>query len=164
MGAVAEKPGKTRKGVQKDITSLRSSLEWLAEQGDVLETDVEVNPDLEITGVQKHLDGGPVLLFNKVKGIPHARAVTNLLADMNVVDKLFAFRSPKERTRQIAHSMTHPLKPVEIPQKDAPCQEEVITKDLDVNKYITAIRHTADRKSTRLNSSHIQKSRMPSSA
>ena len=28
-------------------------------------------------------------------------------------------------------------------QDEAPCQEEVITDDLDVNKYITAIRHTA---------------------
>src|SRR5207302_7293285 len=34
-------------------------------------------------------------------------------------------------------------KPVEVPQTVAPCQEEVITDDLDVNKYITAIRHTA---------------------
>src|SRR5438270_3174876 len=123
----------TKKEVGKDVTSLRSALEWLDTQGDVLRTDVEVDPDLEITGVQKHLDGGPVLLFNNVKGKPHARAITNLLADMNVVDKLFGFASPKERTRNIAHAMTHPMKPVEIPQRQAPCQEEVIIDDLDVN-------------------------------
>ncbi len=139
MGAVAEE---IRRDVRKDITSLRSALEWLAAQGDVLETDVEVNPDLEITGVQKHLDGGPVLLFNRVKGKPHVRAITNLLADMNVVDKLFGYESARVRTRKIAHAMTHPLKPVEVPPSEAPCQEEVITDDLDVNKYITAIRHT----------------------
>jgi UbiD family decarboxylase len=137
--AVAEE---TKKETAKDVTSLRSALGWLAQQGDVLETNVEVNPDLEITGVQKHLDGGPVLLFNKVKGIPHARAITNLLADMDVVDKLFGVASARERTRKIAHAMTHPIKPAEIPQNAAPCQEEVITNDLDVNKYITAIRHT----------------------
>jgi UbiD family decarboxylase len=140
MGTVAEE---IKRKVKKDVSSLRSSLEWLATQGDVLETDVEVDPDLEITGVQKHLDGGPVLLFNNVKGKPHARAITNLLADMDVVDKLFSFESPKERTRQIAHAMTHPMKPKEVAQRDAPCQEEVITDDLDVNKYIAAIRHTA---------------------
>ena len=49
----------TKKEVEKDVTSLRSALEWLDTQGDVLRTDVEVDPDLEITGVQKHLDGGP---------------------------------------------------------------------------------------------------------
>src|SRR2546427_3052540 len=90
----------TKKEVKKDVTSLRSALEWLDTQGDVIKTEVEVDPDLEITGVQKHLDGGPVVLFNKVKGKPHVRAITNLLADMNVVDKLFGYKTPQERTRK----------------------------------------------------------------
>src|SRR5713101_570638 len=141
--AAVEKTDKKAKKEKKDISSLRSALEWLDSQGDVLTTDVEVDPDLEITGVQKHLDGGPVLLFNNVKGMPHARAITNLLADMNVVDKLFGVASPKERTRKIAHAMTHPMEPVKVSRSQAPCQEEVITDDLDVNKYIAAIRHTA---------------------
>src|SRR5881409_1403747 len=114
----------TEREVKKDITSLRSALAWLDRQGDVLTTDVEVDQDLEITGVQKHLDGGPVVLFNKVKGKPHVRAITNLLADMNVVDKLFGYKNPQERTRKIANAMTHPLKPVEVSQNDALCQEE----------------------------------------
>ena len=138
-GSLAEQKAE----VKKDITSLRSTLEWLEAQGDVLKTDVEVDPDLEITGLQKHLDGGPVLFFNHVKGKPHARAVTNLFADINVVNKIFRYSSSQERTRKIAHAMTHPLAPVEAPQRGAPCQEEVITDDLDVNKYIAAIRHTA---------------------
>ncbi|HYL77094.1 MAG TPA: UbiD family decarboxylase [Bryobacteraceae bacterium] len=141
MAAIADE--KTMSEVKKANTSLRTALDWLATQGDVLSTDVEIDPDLEITGVQKHLDGGPVLLFNNVKGKSHVRAITNLLADMNVVDKLFGYRNATERTKRIAHAMTHPLKPVEVAQNSAPCQEEVITDDLDVNKYITAIRHTA---------------------
>ncbi len=131
------------RAVKRDITSLRRALAFLASQGDLLTTDVEVDPDLEITGLQKHLDGGPVLLFNRVKGKPHARAITNLFSDINVVDRMFGFSSPTERVRKIAHALTHPVKPVEVPQSEAPCQEEVITDDLDVNKYITAIRHTA---------------------
>src|SRR5437899_10528152 len=117
----------TKKEVKKDVTSLRSALEWLDTQGDVMKTEVEVDPDLEITGVQKHLDGGPVVLFNKVKGKPHVRAITNLLADMNVVDKLFGYETPQERTRKIADAMTHPLTPMEVSQDEAPCQEEVST-------------------------------------
>src|SRR5438067_13675003 len=92
----------TKKEVGKDVTLLRSALEWLDTQCDVLRTDVEVDTDLEITGVQKHLDGGPVVLFNKVKGKPHVRAITNLLADMKVVDNLFSYPTPQERTRKIA--------------------------------------------------------------
>src|SRR5712692_6395425 len=91
-----------------DVTSLRSALEFLKSQGDLLETDVEVDPDLEVTGLQKHLDGGPVLLFNHVKGKPHARAITNLFADMDVVDKMFGFESPIDRTKKIAYALTHP--------------------------------------------------------
>ena len=132
-----------QQGLMKDVTSLRSTLAWLDSQGDLLKTDVEVDPDLEITGIQKHLDGGPAVLFNRVKGKPHARAVTNLLADLNVVDKMFGWQGPKDRTRKLAYALTHPISPSEIPQNDAPCQQEVITDDIDVNKYITAIRHTA---------------------
>src|SRR2546428_5780567 len=92
--------------VKKDILSLRSALEWLDSQGDLLKTEVEVDPDLEITGLQKHLDGGPVLLFNHVKGKPHARAITNLFSDLNVIDKMFGFDGPTDRTKKIAHAMT----------------------------------------------------------
>src|SRR5438093_11671258 len=118
------------KQVKKDITSLRNALAWLESQGDVLTTDVPVDPDLEITGIQKHLDGGPVVLFNNVKDKPHARVITNLFSDINVIDKLFGFTAPMDRTRRIARAMNSPLKPVEVPQTDAPCQEEVITDDL----------------------------------
>ncbi len=128
--------------MNNDITTLRRTLEWLKTQGDVIETDKEVDPDLEITGLQKHLDGGPVMLFNNVKGMPHARAITNLFSDINVVDKMFGYPDPVSRTRKIARAIDNPIKPREVPRDEAPCQEEVITDDLDVNKYITAIRHT----------------------
>jgi 4-hydroxy-3-polyprenylbenzoate decarboxylase len=135
---------RARTAVAKDITSLRSALAWLDAQGDVLTTDVEVNPDLEVTGVQKHFDGGPVVLFNRVKGHPHARVITNLLADLDVIDRLFGFADATDRTRKIAHAMTRPLAPVEVRQTDAPCQEEAVPQDdLDVNKYIVPMRHTA---------------------
>lgn len=128
--------------VKKDITSLRSALQWLEAQRDVLVTDAEVDPDLEITGCQKHLDGGPILLFNNVKGKKHLRAVTNVFANLDIIDKMFGFAGPQERTRKLAYALTHPIKPVEIPQSEAPVQEEVITDDLDVNKYMLPIRHT----------------------
>src|SRR5712691_10611299 len=109
-----------KSAVKRDVTSLRKTLDFLQAQGDVLTTDVEVNPDLEITGLQKHLDGGPVLLFNRVKGKPHARAITNLFADINVVHKMFGYASSQDRTRKIAQAMTHPLAPAEVPQRGAP--------------------------------------------
>lgn len=128
--------------IARKIQSMRGTLEWLKQEGLLLETDVEVDPDLEITGVQKHLDGSYPLLFRNVKGYPQAQAVTNLFANMGIVDRLFGWESPIARTRKLAHALTHPLAPEEIAQAEAPCQEEVITTDLDVNQYVIAIRHT----------------------
>ena len=128
--------------MRNDIRDLRSTLDWLRTEGDLIETDKEVNPDLELTGLQKHMDGGPPILFNNVKGKPHTRAVTNLFSDINVVDKMFGFDGPVDRTRRIAKAFSNTIEPEEIPQDEAPCQEHVITDDLDVNKWITAIRHT----------------------
>lgn len=127
---------------RKDITSLQATVDWLRSEGLLLETDAEVDPDLEICAVQKALDGSLPMLFNHVKGYPHARVVTNLFANYDVLHQMFGWADGPDRTRKLAHALTHPIPPQEISQDQAPCQEEVITDDLDVNKWITAIRHT----------------------
>ena len=55
---------------------------------------------------------------------------------------MFGWENDTERTRSLAHALTHPLPAGRISSDEAPCQEEVLTDDLDVNKYIMAIRHT----------------------
>src|SRR5579864_7992135 len=126
-----------------ELTSLPATVNWLREQGLLLETDVEVNPDLELTGIQKGLDGSLPILFNSVKGYPHVRALTNLFANYGVIERMFGWQNAQDRTRKLAHALTHPIPPVEVDQREAPSQQEVLTSDLDVNKFIMAIRHTA---------------------
>src|SRR5476651_141104 len=126
----------------KETRDLRSTLEWLKSQGDLIETDKEVDPDLEVTGLQKHLDGGCPVIFNNVKGKPNHRVITNLFGDMNVINKMFGWKNDIERTRKIAQAFRKPLKPVIIPQEQAPVQEHVILDPDDVNKYMVPIRHT----------------------
>ena len=126
----------------QQIKSLRATIDWLRSNGDLMETKKEVNPDLELTGLQKIFDGAQPMLFENVKGMPHARAITNLFSDIEVVDRMFGFQGPQDRTRQIARALNKPTKPVVVEAADAPCQEHVITDDLDVNKWITNIRHT----------------------
>jgi 4-hydroxy-3-polyprenylbenzoate decarboxylase len=142
MAVTATHPivGKTSK---PDLRSLRETIDWLRREGLLLETDVEVNGDLELTGIQKTLDGSLPILFNRVTGYPHARAITNCFANIDIVNRMFGWEDSKDRTRKLAQALTHPIKPELIPSSEqAPCQEEVITDDLDVNKYIMAIRHT----------------------
>src|SRR6266849_7847347 len=110
---------------------LRSTLEWLRACGELIETDKEVDPDLEVTGLQKHMDGGCPVLFNNVKGKPGHRVLTNLFGDMKVINKMFGWSSDAERVRKLAYALSHPLKSVEVSQNEAPCQEHVIKAPKD---------------------------------
>jgi 4-hydroxy-3-polyprenylbenzoate decarboxylase len=133
---------KSAKAGKKDITNLRSALDWLKSEGHLMETDKEVDPDLEITGLQKHFDGDPCMLFNNVKGKPHARAITNLFGDIKTIEQMFGWEDSADRVKKVAQAIRKPLAPVEISQDDAPVQEHIITDDIDPNKWLTAIRHT----------------------
>src|SRR4029077_1963120 len=113
---------------------LRSTLAWLKSQGDLITTNKAVDPDLEITGLQKHLDGGCPVLFNSVKGKPNHRVITNLFGDMNVINKMFGWSSDAERSRKFAAALRKPLTPEIVEQSEAPAQEHVILKPKDVNK------------------------------
>src|SRR4029077_11884386 len=105
---------------REHVRSLRGMIEWLRASGKLLETDTVVDPDLEITGVQKHLDGSYPIVFKNVKGYPHLECVTNLFAKIDIIEELFGWTSPQDRTRKLAHAITHPIPPVEISQAEAP--------------------------------------------
>ncbi|MGH9459705.1 MAG: UbiD family decarboxylase [Vicinamibacteria bacterium] len=124
------------------VADLRSTLEWLRSEGQLIETDKEVDPNLQITGLQKHLDGGCPILFNNVKGKPNHRVVTNLFGDIEIINKMFGWKDDTDRTRRLAHALSHPLKPIEVSQDQAPCQEHAIEEPKDVNELVVAIRHT----------------------
>src|SRR3974390_297859 len=102
---------------------LRSVLDWLRAQGDLIETEKAVDPDLEVTGLQKHLDGGCPILFNNVKGKPHHRVLTNLFGDIKVINKMFGWKSDAERVKRLAYAVSPPLTPVAITQDEAPSPE-----------------------------------------
>ena len=51
------------------LRSLRSTLEWLKKEDLLLESDREIDPKCELTAIQKRLDGGPPMVFNKVRNI-----------------------------------------------------------------------------------------------
>src|ERR1700746_3263132 len=121
---------------------LRSTLEWLRGSGELIETDKEVDPDLQVTGLQKHMGGACPVLFNTVKGKPNHRVITNLFGDMAIINRMFGWKDDPERVRKLAYALSHPIKPVEIAQSEAPCQEHVIENPRDVNEWMVPIRHT----------------------
>src|SRR5215470_11741231 len=80
------------------LKDLRSTLQWLKQEGDLVETDKEVDPELEVTGLQKLMDGGCPVLFNRVKSKPNHRVLTNLFGSIEVMNRMFGWPSDKERT------------------------------------------------------------------
>ena len=123
-----------------DITSLRSTLESLKGTDDLLITSKEVDPHLELAGLQKHFDGGSTLLFEKVKGYPNGRLSTNLFASEERVSRLFGVDDPRQFKFKAVEAIRHPIMPVVV--KDAPCQEVVITKNINVWDVVPMISHT----------------------
>ena len=126
----------------EEVRDLGGAIEWMKKEGDIIVTDKEVDPNLEITGIQKQLDGGCPILFNNVKGKPQHRCITNLFGDMNVINKMFGWKDHADRTRKLAYAITHPIAPIVVDQKDAPVQEEVYEKPAEANDYVVPIRHT----------------------
>ena len=124
------------------LRDLRATIAWLKENGELIETDKEVNPDLEVTGLQKLMDGGNPVLFNNVKGKANHRVVTNLFGSIEVMNRMFGWENDKDRTVKLAAALNRPLPPVEIAQSEAPCQQIVIENPTDVNQYLVPIRHT----------------------
>jgi 4-hydroxy-3-polyprenylbenzoate decarboxylase len=96
------------------LRDLRSTIAFLHKEGDIIESDAPVNPDLEITGIQKHLDGSCPLLFNNVVGKPNHRVITNLFGDYGIMHKLYGWKDGAERTAAIARAFRNPLPPVVI--------------------------------------------------
>lgn len=124
----------------KDISSLRSFLEYLEAEGEILVSEVEVDPYLEMAALQKRFEGGPALLFNNVKGYPNGRLATNIFAHKPRVARMFDLEDPTRLKFKIANAINNPIKPRVVDQ--APCQEVVIDKDIDVWPVIPMIQHT----------------------
>ena len=127
---------------RRDISSMRSALEFLLAEGDVQVVRREVDPILEIAAITKSLDGGPVLLFEQIKGYPGARDVANVFANEGIYPRLFDASNEKEMMRRAHQALLNPIPPKVV--TDAPCQEVVITEGIDVLTTIPILLHTEE--------------------
>jgi 4-hydroxy-3-polyprenylbenzoate decarboxylase len=93
-----------------------------------------------MSGLAKYFDGGSALLFEKVKGYPNGRLLTNLFACEERVSRLFGVDDPRQFKFKAVEAIRHPILPKVV--KDAPCQEVVITKNINVWDVVPMISHT----------------------
>ena len=138
------------------VRDLRTALELLGTMpGQLIETDVEVEPMAELSGVYRHIGAGgtcmrptkegPAMVFNHVKGHPGARVAIGVLASRRRVAALLDCE-PQDLGKLLYKSVDHPVPPV-LTETSAPCQEVVhraTDEDFDLYKLVPAPTNTPD--------------------
>ncbi len=127
---------------KKDAASMRGSLEYLDSRNAVVHVKEQVNPILEIAGIQKALEKGPILMFENIKGYQNFRGLGNLFGRREPIADLFDIDDPNRIKFNFVEALRNPLPPKMV--KDAPCQEVVITKNIDVLKTLPVLKHTEE--------------------
>ena len=65
----------------KNVKNMREYLDLLEKEGELLRIKGEVDPIVQMPAIGKKLDGGPALLFENIKGYPHARTHYGTIED-----------------------------------------------------------------------------------
>ncbi|MGI6072584.1 MAG: UbiD family decarboxylase [Lachnospiraceae bacterium] len=134
------------------IYDLRSALEALKKiPGEVLECNKEVDPYCQLTGIY-HKVGvggtsirptkiGPMMIFNKIKGFPETKIAIGVVGTRERVAHLLE-TDMENLGRFYLDSLNKAVDPVEIPNEQAKCQEEVYLAtdpDFDIRKILPPI-------------------------
>lgn len=125
---------------QKDLTSMRGLLESLKEQDELVVVKGEVDPVYEVVGIQKSLEGGPALLFEKIKGHPNVRCVANIFAQQQRCAAIFDEAEFRNLKFKYLEAWQKPIPPRVVEQ--APCQEIIVTGDINVWDALPFLKHT----------------------
>ncbi len=118
-----------------NVHDLRSALDLIKGMpGQYVETDVEVDPKAELSGVYRHVGAagtvmrptkvGPAMMFNNIKGHPGAKVIIGMLASRKRVAALLG-TSPEERGFFLRDAVKNPIPPVMSEAESHPCQEVV---------------------------------------
>jgi 4-hydroxy-3-polyprenylbenzoate decarboxylase len=125
---------------KKDVSSMRGALEYLDSKGAVLHVKKEVDPIYEIAAIQKSLDKGPILFFEKIKGYPDFVNIGNFFSRREPLADLYGVHDPKKLKFKFVDAIKKPLPPKIVSK--APCQEVVITDNIDAKATLPIIKHT----------------------
>ena len=119
-------------------TSFRSALRRMQAAGRIRAYPGEADTEFQIAGMMKKLDGGPALLFAKVKGYAMP-VIGNLISCRENCEA--AFGTDYIGIRQfVARAFGNPIPPTLVAQ--APVHENVKTSGFDLGRDLPILRHT----------------------
>lgn len=141
----------------KEVIDLRSALELLESiPGQMVHTDVEVDPSAELAGVYRYVGAGgtvarptktgPAMTFENVKGPPGAKVVIGLLASRKRVGYLLNSK-PEKLGFMMRDAVKNAIAPVVVDKAKAQCQEVVhlaTDEGFDIRKLIPAPTNTPE--------------------
>lgn len=141
----------------KEVIDLRSALELLESiPGQMVHTDVEVDPSAELAGVYRYAGAGgtvarptktgPAMTFENVKGHPGAKVVIGLLASRKRVGYLLNSK-PEKLGFMMRDAVKNAIAPVVVDKAKAQCQEVVhlaTDEGFDIRKLIPAPTNTPE--------------------
>lgn len=141
----------------KEVIDLRSALELLESiPGQMVHTDVEVDPSAELSGVYRYVGAGgtvarptktgPAMTFENVKGHPGAKVVIGLLASRKRVGYLLNSK-PEKLGFMMRDAVKNAIAPVVVDKAKAQCQEVVhlaTDEGFDIRKLIPAPTNTPE--------------------
>ena len=138
-----------------EILDLRTALEVLRQTpGQLVETDVEVDPEAELSGVYRYVGAGgtvmrptkvdgPAMVFHNVKGHPDTSVAIGVLASRQRVANLFGVKK-EELGHLLCECAKDPIQPI-VTHEPATCQEVVhraTDPDFDLFKLVPAPTNT----------------------
>nr|WP_320134060.1 UbiD family decarboxylase [uncultured Holophaga sp.] len=140
---------------QPAINDLRSALKFLEGiPGQLVCTDVEVDPIAELSGVYRYIGAGgtterptklgPTMIFNKIKGFEQGRVNIGMLADRKRVAMMLGTTVDRLGFK-MADALKSPIDPVFVSKEQAPSQEVVhLATDpgFDIRKLLPAPTNT----------------------
>lgn len=141
----------------KEVIDLRSALELLESiPGQMVHTDVEVDPSAELAGVYRYVGAGgtvarptktgPAMTFENVKGHQGAKVVIGLLASRKRVGYLLNSK-PEKLGFMMRDAVKNAIAPVVVDKAKAQCQEVVhlaTDEGFDIRKLILAPTNTPE--------------------
>lgn len=141
----------------KEVIDLISALELLESiPGQMVHTDVEVDPSVELAGVYRYVGAGgtvarptktgPAMTFENVKGHPGAKVVIGLLASRKRVGYLLNSK-PEKLGFMMRDAVKNAIAPVVVDKAKAQCQEVVhlaTDEGFDIRKLIPAPTNTPE--------------------
>lgn len=134
---------------------LRRVLEELQQiPGQYHETDLEVDPHAELSGVYRYIGAGgtvmrptqegPTMMFNRIKGFTDTRVLIGLLASRKRMGLLF-HHDYHELGALLNEAVKNPVKPIKVSRELAPAQEVIhraTDPDFDIRKLVAAPTNT----------------------